>query len=265
MFWAGERALMLIQLLLNLLQAVASASSSCSCVAAGTPSDHVQLALRLQEAQARRHATRMLAARAHEAAQRGTDAAASSAAAATGGSAATAKRAAASGLGCRDIKQLQDQSLDTAGTAEQNSSTTQTQAVAAEHTSSVPTDCAARVRQLPPALAAFKGVTVQIISCFESFVRAAAAGLVDGSLEHCGMTLQPEHPDSGWDPEQCSACVMTQSIGRIVARARLTNGRVGWTPGPLLALVQAAGPGRFEQRQMYSLLRSVVKFSKAFF
>jgi hypothetical protein len=279
MFWVRERALVLTQLLLDLLWISASSSRN-TPAAAGTPSTHAQLAWELQEAHAaaqaakaaRVHATRMLrmhatrmrvAARAHAAAQRGTNAASSSAAAVTGSSATTAERAAAaSGLGCGDIKQLQDQGLDTAGTAEQNSSTTQTQAAAAaEHISSVPSECPARVLQLPPGLASIRGVTVQIISCFESFVRAAAAGLPDGSLEHCGPTLQ--NPDSGWDPEQCRACVMTQSIGGVVARAHLINGKVRWTPGPLLALVRAAGSSSIEQRQMYSLLRSMVKLSKA--
>lgn len=128
---------------------------------------------------------------------------------------------------------------------------------ALDGTASMPCERTAGVTHLPPGLAAFKGVTMQIISCFESFVRAAAAGLVGGSLVHCsGPTLQ--------NPQLCRICVVIQGIGAVSAaewQPGVADDGCSWDLYPLLALVHAAGPGSFEQRQMFSLLRSMLKFS----
>jgi len=92
-------------------------------------------------------------------------------------------------------------------------------------------------------LAEFRSVTVQTLASLEGFIRASAQQLAAGSM-----------PDS-----------IAQKAFNAITAALVSNVPIasdGHTQmGPLLCLVDAAGPGSPEQQQLYSLMSSLVKLS----
>jgi hypothetical protein len=94
---------------------------------------------------------------------------------------------------------------------------------------------------LPAALAAFQGVALQTIASFDSFARSAAQHIAAMQQRATGMLGRAASSITG-------LCFCRED---------------GSKPGPLLALVQAAGPGSREQQALYSCLRSIVKLATA--
>jgi hypothetical protein len=93
---------------------------------------------------------------------------------------------------------------------------------------------------LPAALAAFQGLAIQTISSFDGFARSAAQRIAA-------------------DPRAATSRV--KEAAKSITLVCIS--RDGSSPGPLLALVQAAGPGSREQQALYSCLHSIVKAGAA--